>query len=125
MPIDRSDLRATFDSAAAVYERARPDYPPELYDELVRLTGLRPSDHLIEIGCATGKATRPLAERGFRITCIELGARLAAAARRNLAGLSRVEVVHSSFEDWRPPAPVEIEGLEPCLPLFGGAMAQE
>jgi RimJ/RimL family protein N-acetyltransferase len=22
-------------------------------------------------------------------------------------------------EDWRPPFPVEIKGLEPCLPLFG------
>ena len=26
-------------------------------------------------------------------------------------------------EEWRPPFPVEIEGLEPCLPLFGVAGA--
>ena len=44
-------------------------------------------------------------------------------APRGLAiGHAKVELRR---EDWRPPAPVEIEGLEPCLPLFGGAMAQE
>ena len=51
------------------------------------------------MGCGTGQATRPLARRGFRITCIELGAGLAAAARQNLAGLP-VEVVRGQFEDW-------------------------
>jgi 2-polyprenyl-3-methyl-5-hydroxy-6-metoxy-1,4-benzoquinol methylase len=60
-------------------------YPAELYDELIRLAGLRPAARLLEIGCATGKATVPLAERGFRITCLELGPRLAATARDNLA----------------------------------------
>jgi RimJ/RimL family protein N-acetyltransferase len=38
-----------------------------------------------------------------------------------------VEVEHTDVElrreDWRPPVPVEIEGLEPCLPLFGAAPA--
>lgn len=28
-------------------------------------------------------------------------------------------VVELRRPDWRPPVPVEIEGLEPCLPLFG------
>jgi SAM-dependent methyltransferase len=101
---DRTSLREGFDSVAALYERARPEYPAELYDELVRIAALHPGDHLLEIGCATGKATRPLAERGFRITCVELGSELAAAARRELAGFPDVEVVRSSFEDWRPPA---------------------
>jgi 16S rRNA A1518/A1519 N6-dimethyltransferase RsmA/KsgA/DIM1 with predicted DNA glycosylase/AP lyase activity len=40
---------------------------------------------LLEIGCGTGKATAPLARRGFPVTCVELGAQLAAVARRELA----------------------------------------
>jgi SAM-dependent methyltransferase len=104
MAMDRRRLRETFESAAALYQRARPDYPVELYDELVSLAALRPGDRLLEIGCATGKATRPLAERGLCITCVELGEQMAAAARRNLAALADVEVVHASFEEWRPPA---------------------
>jgi SAM-dependent methyltransferase len=100
---DRDRLRATFDSAAHLYQQSRPDYPEELYDELVRLADLRSGDRLLEIGCATGKATAPLAWRGFRITCVELGAGLAAAARRNLARFPDVEVVEAAFETWRPP----------------------
>jgi SAM-dependent methyltransferase len=98
---DRRMLRQTFDRAADLYQRARPDYPDELLDDLVTVAGLTTGDRLLEIGCATAKATLPLARRGFRITCIELGPHLAAAARRNLAGLD-ADVVEGRFEDWQP-----------------------
>jgi SAM-dependent methyltransferase len=100
---DRERLRATFNDAAELYERARPVYPAELYEALLQLSGLRPTDHLLEIGCATGKATRPLAARGFRLTCLELGRQLVVAARRNLAEFPNVDVVRADFETWEPP----------------------
>lgn len=96
-------MRATFDEAATRYDAARPDYPSELYDALIRDAGLGTSDHLLEIGCATGKATRPLAARGYRITAVELGAQLVAEARRNLAAFPNVDVVLADFETWEPP----------------------
>jgi len=98
---EREQLRQTFDQAAGSYQRARPDYPAELFGDLIAAAGLAPGDRLLEVGCATGKATLPLARRGFQITCVELGADLAEAARRNLAGLG-VEVTEGRFEDWRP-----------------------
>ncbi len=102
MADDRETLRATFDSVAERYDRARPGYPEALFDTLLRQTGLRAGDRVVEVGCATGKATRPLAERGLRLTCVELGAELAAVARANLAVFPDVEVVHGAFETWRP-----------------------
>jgi len=104
---ERERLRRTFNQAADRYDRVRPDYPDALFDDLVALAGLVPGDHLLEVGCATGKATRPLARRGFRITCVELGAELAAAARANLTGFP-VEVVQGSFEEWRPDEPASL-----------------
>jgi trans-aconitate methyltransferase len=104
---ERERLRETFDQAAEAYQRVRPDYPEALFDDLIELAGLAPGDQLLEVGCATGKATVPLARRGFRITCVELGAELAAVARRNLAGLD-VEVVAGRFEDWEPEQPVSL-----------------
>jgi SAM-dependent methyltransferase len=101
---EREQLRQTFDRAAGLYDRVRPDYPEALFDDLIAWTGLRPGDRLLEVGCATGKATRPLARRGFRITCVELGAELAAVARQNLAGWP-VEVVQGQFEEWQPGEP--------------------
>jgi SAM-dependent methyltransferase len=102
MSPDRESLRRTFDSAAHLYHEARPDYPDELFRDLVRLADLRPGDRLLEIGCATGKATAPLARLGFRITCVEMGAGLAAEARRRLASFPGVEVVEAVFESWTP-----------------------
>jgi SAM-dependent methyltransferase len=100
---DRERLRTTFESAAALYHRARPDYPNRLYDELIRLADLAPGDRLLEIGCATGKATIPLARRGFHLTCVELGPALADEARRNLTDFGDVTVVTANFETWTPP----------------------
>lgn len=101
---DRDRLKVTFDSVADRYQQARPDYPAELYAELISAAALRPGDRLLEVGCGTGKATAPLARRGFRITCLEPGPRLAAAARRNLAGYRDVQVVEQALEDWQPAA---------------------
>ncbi len=63
----REPLRRTFDSAAGLYEAARPSYPNELFDDLVELARLEPGARLLEIGCATGTATRSLLERGFSV----------------------------------------------------------
>jgi SAM-dependent methyltransferase len=103
MDDDRERLRATFDSAADDYQQARPDYPDGLYDALIETARLTAGDRLLEVGCGTGKATLALARRGFRITCVELGPALAAAARRNLAGWD-VEVIESAFEEVDPQA---------------------
>ncbi|HTR93921.1 MAG TPA: methyltransferase domain-containing protein [Trebonia sp.] len=101
---ERERLRRTFDAVAADYQEARPEYPPSLYETLIALTGIgQETDALCEVGSASGKATLPLARRGFAITCVELGAALAAEARRNLASFGRVTVVNADFETWRPP----------------------
>jgi len=92
-------LRLTFDSVADLYEDARPAYPDALFDDLVDLAELDSGARLLEIGCATGKATRPLLERGLSVVCLELGAHLAERARQNLAGL-RFEVQVVPFEKW-------------------------
>ena len=85
------------------YDRARPEYPDDLLDELVRRTNLTRGSLVLEVGCGTGKATRPLAARGFRVTCVELGPELAARARTKLTGVGDVEVVQGAFESCEPP----------------------
>jgi SAM-dependent methyltransferase len=99
---ERDRLKTTFDLDAGLYDRARPTYPEELFDDLVRLVGLRPDARLLEVGCGTGRATAPLAKREFRIVCVELGENLAAVAQRNLGPFPQVEVVVAPFETWDP-----------------------
>lgn len=100
----RLELRAGFDLAADLYDRTRPVCPAALFDDLIRLTELGPGDPVLEIGCGTGQATLPLAERGLRVTAVELGAELAGLARKKLAGFPTVTVATSSFEAWSPDA---------------------
>ncbi len=98
----KRERRASFDRAAELYERARPEYPDELIDDVVVLAGLQPGSRVVEIGCGTGKATLPLAGRGLRITCVELGASLATIAQRKLALFPGVQIVNADFETWHP-----------------------
>ncbi len=101
MPDDeRRRLRETFEQVPELYDRARPSYPAELFDDLVTLGGLPEGGRILELGPGTGKATLPLAERGFRVVGVELGRSLAAVARRNLARFPNVEIVNVPFEQW-------------------------
>jgi SAM-dependent methyltransferase len=97
----RRELRGGFDADAETYDRTRPVCPDALFDDLVRLAGLRPGDRVVEIGCGTGQATVPLAERGLAVTAVELGPALAEVARRKTARFPGVRVITSSFEDWQ------------------------
>ena len=102
-------LRVTFDEDAERYDRARPGYPQAVFDDLAELAGIGPGCRVLEIGCGTGQATVPLAERGCEIMAVELGAELAAVARRNLARFPAVQVVTCPFEQWPlPPEPFDV-----------------
>jgi SAM-dependent methyltransferase len=97
-------LRAIFDEDAELYDRARPGYPDELFDDLAALAGLQRGSRVLELGCGTGQATVPLARRGYDVTAVELGPRLADVARRKLAAFPSVRVVNTDFEHWPLPA---------------------
>jgi SAM-dependent methyltransferase len=100
---ERKRRRDSFDAHAALYDSVRPSYPREVFETVAELGALGDGSRIVEIGCGTGQATLPLARRGYRITCVELGASLAAIARRNLAHYPHVAVVNAPFEAWEPP----------------------
>jgi SAM-dependent methyltransferase len=62
---------AGFGSAADVYERARPSYPPEAIDWLLARTGVGLGDTIVDLGAGTGKLTRLLAPSGARLVAVE------------------------------------------------------
>lgn len=98
----RDLLRRTFDDVAELYDMARPGYPEELVDDLVRVGEVPPRARLLEVGCGTGQFTRSAAARGFSVVCLEPGERLAAVARRSLSRFEAVQVLTEPFETWEP-----------------------
>ena len=94
----------SFNRVAELYDEVRPGYPDALITDILELSGIPPGGRIIEVGCGTGQATVPFAERGYHMVCLELGDRLAALAARNLAGFQNVTVTNSAFEEWTPEA---------------------
>jgi len=90
--------RGLFDHIAARYEESRPGYPAPVVEFITSTAGLGPARTVLEIGCGTGQLTEQLAGSGFRLTAIDIGPSLVAAARRRLAGAD-VSFQVTSFED--------------------------
>ncbi len=92
--------RVSFDSAASMYEEARPSYPEPLIDDILELSGFKSSDRILEIGAGTGKATEMFARRGHSVLAIEPGKAMAAIAEKKFHHNPKVVIELSKFEDW-------------------------
>lgn len=99
---DRERLRETFGTVPELYDRARPEYPAAVFDDLAELARLAPGSRVLEIGPGTGKATVELARRGYAVTGVELSDDLAEIARRNVP---EAEFEVGEFEAWEPGEP--------------------
>lgn len=100
--MSNTELKTTFNIAATLYEEVRPGYPKELIQDVIDLSSLSNHSRILEIGCGTGKATRPIAERGYEMVCLDLGADLIAVARERLKEFPNVSFVTEAFEGWEP-----------------------
>ena len=95
-------LRAIFDQDAELYDELRPGYPERLIENILSISDISSDGRILEIGCGTGQATIPFAERGYSILCLEIGRNLAALAAEKLSLYPNVEIQNTSFEDWPP-----------------------
>jgi SAM-dependent methyltransferase len=88
--LERSRL---FDQEAERYDRCRPRYPDAVIDALL---GPKPSRlEVLDVGCGTGIAARPMAERGAKVLGVELAPRMAEVAFRH-----GIDVEIGAFEEW-------------------------
>jgi ubiquinone/menaquinone biosynthesis C-methylase UbiE len=94
----RHRQRVLFDGIAERYEASRPGYPPRVTEFAATTAGLGPGAAVLEVGCGTGQLTERLAGSGFRLTAIDIGPSMIAAARQRLAGAD-VSFHATSFEE--------------------------
>jgi SAM-dependent methyltransferase len=68
-----TDRARSFDAWAGDYDRFRPGYPDELFDEIARRLELPERPQVVDLGAGTGRAALAMAERGWRVTAVEPG----------------------------------------------------
>ena len=95
---EHTQRRNSFNQLASLYDEVRPTYPTALFDDIITLSNLPTDGRILEVGCGTGQATLPFANRGYAIECIELGDQLAEIARLNLISYPNAQVMVGDFE---------------------------
>lgn len=86
----------------STYDRYRPTYPPELFDQVFSYARLEPGSHCLEIGIGTGQATLPFLDAGHSVVGLEPAANLATYARAKFDSHEHLSLLTSRFEDVDP-----------------------
>lgn len=93
------EKRTHFDEIVENYDKVRPEYPGELFEDVVKFSGPGKGKKALEIGAGTGKATAPFLNVGYNVTAVEIGANMAGFLRERYKKYKSFDVVISSFED--------------------------
>lgn len=91
------DLRTTFNKDEYNYDKARPDYPSELFEEIFKYSNLPTNSNVLEIGIGTGHATLPFIQKGCNLTAVELGDRLAEYCKQKFSAYENFNIINADF----------------------------
>lgn len=95
------DKRVTFNEDVKNYEKWRPTYCQELFDDITQYAQLTKDKKAMEVGIGTGQATEPFLMTGCDVTAIELGKNLAEYSKEKFKEYKNFSVHNTSFEDFQ------------------------
>jgi protein-L-isoaspartate(D-aspartate) O-methyltransferase len=99
---------------------------PMVFARLTELADVGPDDKILHVGCATGYGTAVLAKLGREVVAVEEDEALAAEARRLLAGIANVHVIHGPHSAGAPAeAPFEVVLIEGRIPVVPPALLSQ
>jgi len=97
-------LETTFNSVYTEYDRWRPTYVKELYEDIFNVKEITTSSNVLEVGIGTGQATLPILETNCSLTAIELGAQLAEFSKYKYKNYAKFNVKNLVFQDFECPS---------------------
>jgi len=93
------DLRFTFNEDVLNYDKMRPTYVKELYEDVIQFSNLNSNKNALEIGIGTGQATLPFLNTGCKLTAVELGEDMAKFSKEKFANFHSFDVINNDFEN--------------------------
>ena len=82
---------------------------PIVFGKLLQAAGIRETDRVLDVGCATGYSAAVLARLAGNVVALEEDTALAARAKSNLAGISNVSVSTGPLTvGWQQSGPYEV-----------------
>lgn len=97
------DFRKTFDKIPQDFDKYRPRYCTELFDELRSACSLSSDKEVLEIGPGTGQATEPILATGCKYTAIELGENFTAFMKEKFSSYNNFKIINDDFETHKFP----------------------
>ena len=89
----------TFNDDAKNYDQYRPDYPAELFNDIVCYSK-NSIVNVLEIGAGTGQATQWFADQGMHTIAIDIGKNMVACLSDKFKNYSNIKSICTSFEDY-------------------------
>lgn len=94
------DFRKTFDRIPESFDKYRPRYCKELFQELEIRRGLKTEKKVLRIGPGTGQATEPILKTGCDYTAIELGKNFTSFMKDKFGYYRNFHIVNGDFESY-------------------------
>lgn len=88
-----------FSDRANQYSLYRPQYPKEVIDYLVKMTGLNPAFQIADIGSGTGIFSKLFLDDGYSVTSVEPNDEMRKAAEATLSGYKGFRSVAGTAEE--------------------------
>ena len=92
------DFRKTFDRIPEQFDKYRPRYREEVFQELTKVCGLGQDKKVLEIGPGTGQATEPILQTGCDYTAIELGENFTSYMKNKFGCYENFHIMNADFE---------------------------
>ncbi len=97
------DKKYLFNNVVEKYEKYRPQYNDEVYEEIFSYSNLANKDKVVEIGCGTGQATKAFLDFNCDVTALEIGNELAKYTMEKYQNHGNFNVINTPFEEFQGP----------------------
>ena len=95
----KCNKKTEFDEIVILYDKIRPEYPEEIFEDIFHYSRFEKSKKALEIGAGTGKATSPFLNAGYDVTAVEIGVNMSEFLSNKFNEYKNFNIITTSFED--------------------------